>query len=197
MKFTQREIKDLLFAWILISLAFAILLSGGTRSFTNPTIFLISLIISALTAGIGFLLHELMHKYVAQSYKLQAEFFAFYKMLFLAIALSFLGFIFAAPGAVFIKGKITPEKNGKISLAGPLTNIILAVLFLALLITIETESILSLFFRYGFIINALLGAFNLIPVPPFDGYKVFDWNKAVYFTFAIIAIALFVLIYYV
>ena len=55
-------------------------------------------------------------------------------MLVLAILMSFFGFIFAAPGAVVIKASyIHPSKNGKISLAGPLTNIILALLFFALI----------------------------------------------------------------
>jgi len=43
---------------------------------------------------------------------------------------SLFGFIIAAPGAVFIRGMITRERNGKISLAGPMTNIVLAILFL-------------------------------------------------------------------
>lgn len=66
MKFTNREIKDLAIAWFMISLAFAILFSGLSFSF----VFLISLFLSALTVGIGFLLHEIMHKYFAQKYGL-------------------------------------------------------------------------------------------------------------------------------
>ena len=85
MKFTNKEIRDLLIAWFMISLAFAILFSGLSLS----AFFLISLIISGLTVGIGFLLHELMHKFVAQKYGLMAEFHASYKMLFLAILFSF------------------------------------------------------------------------------------------------------------
>src|SRR3989344_7817517 len=114
MHFTQKEIKDLFFAWILLSIAFAVLFTD-IREFTINS-FVISLMLSALTAGIGFLFHELMHKYIAQKYGLYAEFQAFYKMIFLAIGLAFFGFIFAAPGAVFIKGNITKERNGKISL---------------------------------------------------------------------------------
>jgi Zn-dependent protease len=134
-----------------------------------------------------------MHKFVAQKYLLWAEFRASYKMLWLALLFSFFGFIIAAPGAVLIRGNLNREKNGKISLAGPMTNIVLAFLFLILLLSINSGGILNLFFSYGLIINSLLALFNLIPFPPFDGYKVYIWNKAVYFTASIIALGLFLL----
>ncbi|MAH03218.1 site-2 protease family protein [Candidatus Pacearchaeota archaeon] len=191
MKFTNREIKDLFFAWLMISLAFAILFSGIGSLFSNPILFIISLGIALFTAGIGFLLHELMHKYVAQSYGFYAEFKAFYNMLFLAIAFSFFGFILAAPGAVFISGFITREKNGKISLAGPMTNILLAIIFLILLLIFTTNGILGLFLNYGVMINSLLALFNMIPFMPFDGAKVYAWNKGAYFITILLALILF------
>ncbi len=192
MRFSQREIKDLFFAWILISIAFAILFSGRFGGFFQ-SIFGIGLVISGLTVGIGFLLHELMHKYVAQRYGLFAEFKAFYKMIFLAIGLAFFGFIFAAPGAVFIRGYITRERNGKISVAGPVTNIVLAIVFLIPLLLIDfNSSLLSHFFDLGFRINALLALFNMIPVMPFDGAKVMAWSKPVFYATVIIALGLFV-----
>tara|TARA_Y100000034_G_scaffold87295_1_gene104690 strand:+ start:4203 stop:4799 length:597 start_codon:yes stop_codon:yes gene_type:complete len=191
MKFTNDEIKDLFFAWLMISLAFAILFSGISSLFSNPIIFIISLGMALFTSGIGFLLHELMHKYVAQSYGFYAEFKAFYNMLFLAVAFSFFGFILAAPGAVFIRGFITREENGKISLAGPMTNILLAIIFLVFLLIFTTNGILGLFLNYGLMINSLLALFNMIPFMPFDGKKVYDWNKAAYFITIILALGLF------
>ena len=193
MKFNKKEIKDLLLAGIMISLAFAILFSGGYSALLSPNVNLISLfVISFFTAGIGFLLHELMHKYFAQKYNLWAEFHAFYNMLWLALLFSLFGFIFAAPGAVFIRGTITRSKNGKISVAGPLTNIVLAVLFLILLLIFGNSGILGLFFTMGMSINALLGAFNMIPVMPFDGAKVIAWDKTVYFIVMSIAVGLWI-----
>ncbi len=194
MKFTNKEIRDLATAWLFISLAFAILLSGIGSLFKAPLLFFISFGIAFFTAGIGFLLHELMHKYMAQSYGLKAEFHAFYNMLFLAVVFSFFGFIIAAPGAVFIESKrglISREKNGKISLAGPLTNIFLAMIFLIPILLFSFQGILSMFLRYGFIINSLLALFNLMPFGPFDGRKVFEWNKTAHIVAALIAAALF------
>lgn len=174
---SEKEIKDILKAWIAISIAFAIARSG--LSLLNPLYiggFLVLFLISALTAGIGFLLHELGHKVVAQKYGCAAEFRSFDQMLLLAVLVSFLGFIFAAPGAVMIGGRrVDRDKNGKISVAGPLINYVIAGIFL-LLNLVWSSSV----FVYGAEINVWLGLFNLIPLGPFDGRKIFDWNKIVW-----------------
>jgi Zn-dependent protease len=193
MKFSSIETKDLFYAGVMISLAFAILLSGGLLGL-NTTIFLIAF----FTAGLGFLLHELMHKYVAQGYGLWAEFRANYKMLWLAVFFSFFGFIFAAPGAVYIRGQITRERNGKISLAGPMTNLVLAFGFLILIFFISTSNpILNAFFGFGLTINSLLAAFNMIPTMPFDGAKIIQWNKPIYYITLILGVGLFILSFFV
>ncbi len=190
MKFSQREIKDLFFAWLLVSFAFAILFTGIGKIFSYA--FLISLLIAGFTVGVGFLLHELAHKYVAQKYKLFAEFHAFYSMLFLSILMSFFGFIIAAPGAVYIKGNVTKEKNGKIAIAGPLTNIMLAFLFLLFNILVSDNKIIDLILFYGFRINSLLALFNMLPFMPFDGAKVLAWRKKVYGIVILISLLLFI-----
>jgi Zn-dependent protease len=75
-------------------------------------------------------------------------------------------------------------KDGKkdlalVSLAGPLTNILLAVLFAVIIHTLEltnTFSPESIVFQILFMvvqINIVLAIFNLIPIPPLDGSKVF------------------------
>ena len=196
MKFSDKEKKDLFFAGLMISLAFAILLSGGFGGILNFSFYIV-FVIAFFTAGVGFLFHELMHKYVAQGYGLFAEFRAYYKMLWLAILLSFFGFIIAAPGAVYIKGNINKEKNGKISVAGPVTNLILGALFLILLLALRAEGIFRAFLNFGLTINSLLAAFNMIPFMPFDGSKVIAWNKKIYTITLILAISLFALSWFI
>ena len=198
MKFTLRERKDLFNAGLMISLAFAILLSGGFGLFFNFSLnFLVIFIIALFTAGIGFLLHELMHKYVAQNYGLFAEFKAFYNMLWLAIGLSLFGFIIAAPGAVMISGRVTKERNGKISLAGPMTNVVLALIFLILILAFRVNGVFGVFLGFGLTINSLLAAFNMIPTMPFDGAKILGWDKKIYTITTIIAVGLFIVSFFV
>lgn len=181
MRTSKKEIQDIVKAWMAISIAFAIVLRN---SFDN---IFISLILSAITVGVGFLLHELSHKLFAQRYGYSAEFRSFDPMLVLAIIFSFFGFVFAAPGAVFIHGNLNKKKNGIVSLAGPLTNLILALLFLGISV-IFTSGFLNLIGNYGFKINTWLAIFNMIPLWNFDGKKVFDWNKIVYFVFVVVAL---------
>lgn len=173
------ELKNIGKAWAAISLAFAILFAGISNQLP------IAFLISALTVGTAFLLHELAHKIVAQKFGAFAEFRSDDKMLLFAILLSFTGFIFAVPGAVMISGNITRTQNGKISLAGPLMNFILALIFLT--INLITPNIIS---NYGFTINAWLGLFNLIPFGNFDGRKIKTWNQNIWLAMIITGIIL-------
>ena len=185
MRFSQTEIKDLLRAWILISLAFAIAFHGFSLSIK----FLIPFAISAFTAGIGFLLHELAHKAVAQKYGCWAEFRAFDQMLWLAVLFSFLGFIFAAPGAVMIKGLVSSRKHGHIALAGPLMNLFLGLGFMAVAL-LSPFQFPALVAREGMRINFWLGLFNMLPFMMLDGTKVLMWNRKVYTAMLVLSVIL-------
>jgi Zn-dependent protease len=171
------ELIDLLKSWIAISLAFTIASTGLNFNIN----FLILMLISAFTVGIGFLLHEMAHKFVAQHYNCTAEFRSFDQMLIFAIVLSFIGFLFAAPGAVMISGRITRKENGIISAAGPLTNFALALVFLGLAYfsPVLIGAIGNIWVR-GFQINLWLGLFNMIPFGNFDGIKIFRWNPSLW-----------------
>ncbi len=186
-KTSKKELQDIAKAWIVLSLAFAVLYTeaaffrqGISQIFSFK--FVLMFFISLITAGLGFLLHELSHKFVAQHYGCAAEFRAFDQMLYLALGLALLlGFIFAAPGAVMIAGRVTKRENGLISLAGPLMNYVLGMIFLMLLLAFPT----TLIFKIGFFINLWLGLFNLIPFGHFDGKKILYWNRWVWLAMAV------------
>ena len=144
---------------------------------------------AAITVGTGFWLHELGHKIVAQKYGCFAEFRSFDQMLFLAVVMSFFGFVFAAPGAVMIHGPVGVRRNGMISAAGPIVNLVLAFLFLSVLLLYPIR-ILTLIAFYGFFINSWLALFNMIPMGNFDGAKVLRWNKKVYGIIVAVALGL-------
>lgn len=174
MKFSKIEKRDLFKAWIAITLAFTII---NLESF-DLLLILIGFIMSGITVGVGFIFHELAHKFLAQRYGCLAEFRSNDQMLIFAIITSFFGFLFVAPGAVFIRGNVTKDQSGKISSAGIFANIVLAFMFLLLmLLGLPFLTTLSV---YGVTINSWLAVFNLIPFGNFDGIKVLSWNKFVY-----------------
>ncbi len=143
--------------------------------------FLASLI--SVASGVG--LHEVMHKVVAQRYGHWAEFRYSLRGLAMAFILSFFGFIFGAPGATYISGMVTPEQNGRISAAGPVTNVVLGLTFLGLLILVNpvayvgtVAGLAAVILKEAAFMNLALAGFNMIPVMPLDGAKVWHWNLA-------------------
>jgi len=182
---SETVIKHLIIAWLGISYAFALVLLWNKLGRRPDTIEILGwdilgfLILSLLTVGVAFLLHETGHKVVAQRYGCWAEFRMSLNMLFFAVILAYMmGFVFAAPGAVMIFGPhITREQNGKIAIAGPIVNLLLAFLFLPL---VWCGGFITKIGAYGVIINVFIAAFNMLPISVLDGRKVLHWNKMVY-----------------
>lgn len=186
---SRTELLGLIKAWIAISFAFAIIL--GTSIFSLD--FMVIFMIASLTVGLGFIAHEMAHKVVAQHYGCQAEFRSWDSMLLLAIFMAFLfKAIFVAPGAVFITGPVGKRRNGIISAAGAIANLIIAALFLLILLS-SSLSMFSSIAGYGFMINTWLALFNMLPFWMFDGKKILNWNKWVYFTMVAICVAFILL----
>ena len=184
-KFTAREIRDILISLFVISLAFAYIFSGRDL---NTTISLFKYMV--VVVGFGFVLHELAHKFTAIRYGYWAEYKMWSQGLILALITAYFGFVFAAPGAVYIHGyNIKPSENGKISLAGPVINIILAVLFLMSMPLASQHGILNIAIL-GATINSFLAVFNLIPLVVLDGAKIFKWNPLVWIATMVLALIL-------
>lgn len=185
-RFTAKEVRDIFISMTVIAVIFAYLFSGRN---INTLIGLIP--VTFLTVGVGFVLHELAHKFVAIRYGFHAEFKMWIEGLILAVITTMFGFVFAAPGAVYIQGDyITKEENGKISLAGPLTNIILALLFLLLMQLSSFSPLLKMIATLGFAVNSLFAFFNLIPISILDGTKVLKWNPIIWGITMVVALVL-------
>jgi Zn-dependent protease len=183
-KFSSSELRDILISMLVIAGIFAYIIGGKN---INSTIAYLP--ITLIAVGLGFVLHELAHKFVAIHYGFWAEYQLWVQGLILAVVVSIISnFIFAAPGAVYIHGEyISEEQNGKISLAGPLTNIVLALIFLGLIPLFAGNEILLRICSIGFTINSFLALFNLIPFSILDGAKIFRWNPIVWALMAIVA----------
>lgn len=149
----------------------------------------IGLVLSSILFSLGFILHELAHKYVAQGYGLWAEFRLNMTGLLLT-AISVISPIkFIAPGAVMIAGFTDKEHMGRTAFAGPLVNIVITTALLILLPTLPNAALYHAVLA-GAAINAFLALFNLIPFAVFDGQKVYAWNRRYWATLITISLAL-------
>lgn len=174
LKFSEEEKKHLLMAIGALTLAFTLFFAGE-----YPLLIVVGLsFVAVITA---FLLHEMGHKIVAQRYGCWAEFRAWPMGLLLAVLSGFIGFLFAAPGAVYIRGYLSKEDNGKVSAAGPLMNIGVASVLLPLLFLVPNmiSEILLLIWMICYL-NVFIGGFNMIPFPPLDGSKIIKWNPGIW-----------------
>ena len=173
---TRNETLEFAKAWLGTALAFAVLFSGGRL---GNGMFLRILLTAALTAGVGVILHELAHRVVARYYGATAHFVANDGMLILSILIAFSGFLFAAPGAVWHTGLLTRRQSGLVAAAGPVTNMVLALIFAVVIVLTRDLNISGLVFGgliMGFHVNAILGVFNMLPLGPIDGAKVLNWS---------------------
>jgi Zn-dependent protease len=182
-KFSSSEVRDIIISMLVIAGVFAYVLKGKDINLAI-NYFPVTLI----AVGLGFVLHELAHKFVAINYGFWAEYKLWKEGLGLAIISSVFGFVFAAPGAVYIHGEyISEEQNGKISVAGPLTNIFLALVFLVLLNISAASPIIQTICLVGFSINSFIALFNLIPINPLDGAKILSWSPLIWILTAAVA----------
>jgi Zn-dependent protease len=211
-RISRKERFDLIVAWLAISIAFSLAFTGGVgvmggSPFREITLsaYLFYLILSMVTVGVGFVLHELAHKFTAMKYGYWAEFRKDNIMLLVAVVMAALvGVVFAAPGATMIYGTgITREQNGKISAAGPLTNLVLCVPFALILIAsggLAPENsfgnLASVIGMIGLQVNAMIAAFNLLPISVLDGRKILAWNPAIFLVMIVAAFGILIATFY-
>jgi len=165
--------------------------------------------VSTVVVASGFRLHELAHKFTAQHCGYLAEYRANLLGLGLAVASAFAGLLIAAPGAVMISRSRPPVQTyiqdsmyGStvsdpfhreelasqlkremllISLAGPMTNIVLAAFFFILGMSgLADGEVWAQAITFALFINLILAAFNMLPFGPLDGKKIFDGDRRVW-----------------
>ncbi len=126
-------------------------------------------------------LHEMAHKFVSLGFGIPATFHASYFWLSIGVVLKFLSFpfIFFVPGFVS-HASSTPFVNAVIAFSGPAVNLALWLGSAALLKTnVKAKYRPLLHMTKG--INMFLFIFNMIPIPPFDGSRVFSYLLSLLF----------------
>jgi Zn-dependent protease len=168
------------------------ILSGGF----DPMEFIVSLLLSVPIALIALSVHETAHGYIA--YKLGDPTAYNYGRLSLNPikhidpigfgCMILFGFGWAKPVPINTRYFKKPKRDTALTAAaGPISNLLLALLF-AILLRIEFEVFtrvavsefaaqaldwLAIFLTLGIELNIGLAVFNLIPIPPFDGSRIF------------------------
>ena len=191
----RSEVTDLIISWLVLSIAFGAgyIFRGDLTGFT----------MSLIAVATGFVFHELAHRYVAVKHGMVARYKAWYLGLVTALIVALLTakifgnpFVIAAPGAVVIMHYGMYDLSYlryeyRIAAAGPLANIAVA------LATLVASYLISLpwsyYVRFIGSVNAWLAFFNLIPLPPLDGSKVFRASISTWLVMFILAIALFII----
>ena len=177
-KFSKIEIYHILIAMTILTFSFSFALAPSPP-LANIDIAISNIPLAFLAIITAFFCHDFAHKYMGQKYGYWSEFRMYPQGLLFALFLGiFVGIVFAAPGAVQIFGNPNKEEMGKISVAGPLTNLILSFIFLSIWFSSDgSVAFVSFFIAY---INVFLALFNLLPFGPMDGLKIFRWKKEVW-----------------
>jgi len=193
----MKEVRDLVISAVVLAFAFGLIFSDGILNFAVlPRNFAIAL----FAISLGFILHELAHRYVAKKNGMYAEYRMWPTGLVLAVAFALIGgFVFAAPGAVYIQQRfdlwgrakqVSKKTIAMVSIAGPAMNAVLGIGFIAAYFIFPMDV-----FFLGAWINIWLGLFNMIPFGPLDGTKILRWDKRVWVVSFMILIALMAVVW--
>jgi Zn-dependent protease len=193
--FSPKELKHLAVAGLLVmGIGLSSALYPSLLGFTDWIAGLSVFGIFAVVLTASFFAHEIAHKVTAQKRGLWAEFrLTMWGAVLTLISVISPLFKIISPGAVMISGSATSEEMGKVSLAGPATNIFLAaILFGLALVPSQFSGILFL----AAFLNGFMALFNLIPVGILDGFKIFGWDKKVWAVAFGVSAAVMVVAYY-
>lgn len=182
--FTRDEIAHLLVATFVVVLA-GVSLLGFVFA---PTLFYAALLIGFAASFLG---HELAHKIVALRKGFGAEFRVYFAGLLVTVLTSVLPIPFKVimPGSVVIRGIQSLRDMGQVAVAGPLFNMAVAGVSLA-----AGRLLGSGVFMAVASLNAFLMFFNMLPIMPLDGEKVFIWSKKVWTVVFVLSLVVLTLV---
>jgi Zn-dependent protease len=206
-QFSPGEIRSIIIAWIVLSFGWTYSYILGVINGAGTLDFVIAGFIATAT---GFILHEMGHKFVAirRGYVANFRLWTWGLLLTIGTVVASGGsFLFGAPGAVYIapaaatgfygydssyRGSDPNYENMIISAAGPGLNLLFALGFLGLLLV--SSGFLQIVGFLGYQLNVGLGSFNMLPVPPLDGSKIFRKSAPVALMIALPLWGLFALL---
>ncbi|MGC9071377.1 MAG: site-2 protease family protein [Acidilobus sp.] len=189
-------------SWLVGVLSTAIALEGPKAFSLETYVSVYSYYIVGVV--VGMVIHELMHRNVARRYGLRSRYVVNPIGVMLTLITTPLPFKIIAPGytSVYSLGLASPwrERRGFAAsvIAGPMSNIALSLATLAAggLLLLARLSIVLMASQWliGFSwVNSYLAFFNLLPIPPLDGSKIFRFSVLLWGILFIMSIALLVI----
>lgn len=174
MIFTLKELFDVVVMTLVVGYIFMGMFKTHAIGFDKSTF-----LFACLVTAPALILHELAHKFVAMGFGLQAEFHAAYFWLILGVVLRLLNsnFIFFIPAYVTFGSALvqtTPLMGSLIAFSGPLMNLLLFGISWALLRQKRMKKSTFALLYLTKQINLFLFIFNMLPIPGFDGLKVYQ-----------------------
>jgi len=181
MIFTLRELVDVIIMTLAVGYIFSNIFKYRQLGLDKH-----AFLFACLVTAPALILHELAHKFFAISFGLSAEFHAAYFWLILGIIMRLINFnfIFFVPAYVSIGAgiaQVTPLTSAIIAFSGPLMNLVLFVIAWALLHKKKMKKNTFLFLHITKQINLFLFIFNMLPIPGFDGLKVYQGLFSTFF----------------
>ena len=178
-RFSRKEFKHIgIAALLVIGIGFSIGWYGNLFSGFSWTWTVMGVFAGIMTAS--FLVHEIAHKVMAQRKGMWAEFRLTVWGAMLTLVSVFLPVKMIAPGAMMIGGSVpSGEDIVRISIAGPLTNIVFSSVLIGVAFALPASVFTSMLFFAAYI-NAFMAVFNLIPFGVLDGFKIFSFNKKIW-----------------
>lgn len=173
-------------SFILAILSLAIVYIRPSYISSNPILFVL---IPIATATIAIVPHEIAHRQSARNYGCASRFVLSFKgflvtlLINLISSITGIGFVVFASGYTAIMcrfGLLSQDLEGKTALAGPVTNLAIALISIIVVNSVPLPPLAQIFLLELFSFNSWVAFFNLIPVPPLDGFKVFRWNRMVW-----------------
>ena len=173
-------------SFILAILSLAIVYIRPSYISSNPILFVL---IPIATATIAIVPHEIAHRQSARNYGCASRFVLSFKgflatlLINLISSITGIGFVVFASGYTAIMcrfGLLSQDLEGKTALAGPVTNLAIALISIIVVNSVPLPPLAQIFLLELFSFNSWVAFFNLIPIPPLDGFKVFRWNRMVW-----------------
>jgi len=189
-KFNKKEVRDLIITILILAFAFSFN-KWGTEKF-DFTIGITNLINAIILVGLSMLVRESMKKLFALkrgfNYEYKAWFFGLIASLILcfvtngALMLFFVGsmVVYCLEGHRLghFRYGLNPRDFSHIGIGGLMGNLMLVLLFKSLLGIFPDNELI----RTAMNLNILFVVFNVLPIPPMDGFYIM-YNSRMYYAF--------------